>query len=240
MRATTVGWLAVPVAVLAGVGPASAQWLSGVKAEGDVEAGARVFIVEPSDSRRAKFEEYRDIPEGLFLERFRLRLFTDDEGYSVELDGSKWGQEDQEFGLRVGRLGLWQFGFDWDQTPHLFSTSAQMLAVQQPRGVFTLPSPRPLLPTYNSAPGLDEIGVRWDTARTFLAVTPTPNLDLLAEYMRIHKAGDRPFSVAYGSPGNNFLEVVQPIDQTITDIRFKATLAYERWQLQAAYTFSLF
>jgi MtrB/PioB family decaheme-associated outer membrane protein len=240
MRATLGRWLAAAVAVVAVASPASAETIFGMKTDGEVETGARFFFVEPTDSRRGKFEEYRDIPEGLFLDRFRLRLFTPEEDYSVQLDGSKWGQEDQEFGLRAGRLGLWEFGFEWDQMRHIFSTTSQMLAVQQPKGVFTLPSPRPLLPTYNSAPGLDEISVRWDTARINLMFTPTPNLEFRAEYMRIDKHGDRPFSVAYGVPDNNFMEIAAPIDETVHDFRLKATLAYDRWQLQAAYTFSMY
>src|SRR5262245_9611113 len=240
MRATTIGWLAAAVAVVAGVGPAPAQVSPGMKAEGEMEAGARFFFEEPTDSRRGKFEEYRDIPEGMFLDRFRLRLFTPEEDYSVQLDGSKWGQEDQEFGLSAGRLGLWDFRFEWDQMRHIFSTTSQQLAVEGPKGVFTLPTPRPLLPTYNSAPGLDEISVRWDTARMKLMFTPTPNLELRAEYTRIDKHGDRPFSMAYGSPGNNFMEFAAPIDETVHDFRLKGTLAYDRWQLQAAYTFSMY
>jgi MtrB/PioB family decaheme-associated outer membrane protein len=240
MRATLGRWLAAAVAVLAIAGTASAEMIAGIKADGEVEAGARFFFEEPTDSRRGKFEEYRDIPEGLFLDRFRLRLFTPEEDYSVQLDGSKWGQQDQEFGLRGGRLGLWEFGFEWDQMRHIFSTTSQQLAVEQPKGVFTLPTPRPLLPTYNSAPGLDEISVRWDTARINLMFTPTPNLEFRADYTRIDKHGDRPFSMAYGNSANNFMEFAAPIDETVHDFRLKGTLAYDRWQLQAAYTFSMY
>lgn len=240
-RLSLVPAVTVLAVTLLAVYPASAQFqIGGMNAEGEVVAGVRGFLVEPSDSRKGKFEEYRDIPDGVFLDRFHLRLFTPDERYDLELDGSKWGQEDQEFGLRLGRLGLWQFGFEWDQTPHVYSTTARWQAGEPTRGVFTLPTPRPLLPTYNSAPGLDEISVRWDTARMFFAVTPSPELDLRAEYTRINKEGNRPFGMAMGSPGNNFFEILEPINHTIHDVRLKATLAYERWQVQASYAFSMF
>src|SRR5262245_63888 len=149
MRAMLGKWLAAAVAVVAVASPAFAEVIAGMKADGDIEAGGRYFFVEPTDSRRGKFEEYRDIPQGLFLDRFRLRLFTPEEDYSVQLDGSKWGQEDQEFGLRGGRLGLWDFGFEWDQMRHVFSTTSQQLATERQKGIFVLPTPRPLLPTYN-------------------------------------------------------------------------------------------
>src|SRR6266540_298444 len=242
MSATRTAVLVVVIAVAVGVAPhASAQVpFGGFNLEGDVEAGARFFIVEPSKSRKAKFEEYRDLPGGPFLADLRLRLFRPDESYSVEFDGSKWGQEDQEFRLAAGRLGLWRFGFEWDQTPHILSTNARLRARETSRGVFTLTTPRPPLANHNAAPELDEIGVRWDTARIFVQVTPTPDLDLRAEYTRIRKDGDKPFGMAFGSPGNNFYEILQPIEQTIHDLRLKATFARERWQVQVGYTLSVF
>lgn len=228
--------------------PAAAQIpVGGFQLEGDIEAGGRLFIDEPAGKQKAKLEEYRDMTPGLLLERLNLRLFRPDESYSVEFAGSKWGYEDQEFSLRAGRLGLWEFGFDWDQTPHVFSTNAQMRATEAARGVFTLP-PRPSATTlstaertaYNTAPDLGEIGVRWDTARMFFALTPTPGLDLKLEYKRIDKDGDRPISLATSTPGGQFVESLEPIEQTIHEVRLRAGYATERWQLQFGYIFSLF
>jgi MtrB/PioB family decaheme-associated outer membrane protein len=221
---------------------ARGQWKlgGGLNLEGEVEAGVRLLPDEPSDSRRGKFEEYRDITEGLFLPNLRLRLFTEDERYWAELGGSKWGQEDQEFSLEGGRLGLWEAGFSWDQIPHIYSTTARLLATESAPGVLTLPTPRPNLFAHNTADRLDEVSQRWDTARVFFTLTPTPDLDLHVQWTRIKKDGDRPFGVAMSSPGGNFYEVLEPIDQTIHELRLAATLAREQWQIQGAYTFSLF
>jgi hypothetical protein len=38
-------------------------------------------------NEQAKFQEYRDIQEGLFFESLRLRLRTDDEKHFIELGG---------------------------------------------------------------------------------------------------------------------------------------------------------
>ena len=56
----------------------------------------------------------------------------------------------------------------------------------------------------------------------------------------IRKTGDRPLSMAFGSPGNNFVEFIQPIDQTIHDFRLQASYAGEGWQVQGSYTLSIF
>ena len=169
-------------------------------------------VGQPLLHQRAREEparEVRGVPglPGLAvpLADLELRIFRPDESYSATIAGSKWGQTDQEYSLRGGRLGLWEFGFDWDQMPHVYSTNAQFLATEVSRGVYALPTPRPPLATYNAAPTLDEIAQRWDQMRTFFRVTPTPDLDLNAEYTRIRKTGDRPFSMAFGSPGEQLL-----------------------------------
>ena len=227
--------------VLGMAATASAQQeIGGLRLEGEAEAGVRFFLEEPSKTRSSKFLEYRDINEGLFLQGLRLRLFTPDEKYSAEFGGRQWGLQDQEFYLRTERLGKWEFGFDWDQIRHIFSTNARMLSTETARGVFSLPTPRPALALYNNGRELDEISVRWDTAHIFLRLTPTEDFDLTIEGTRIRKDGDRPMGMAFGSPGNNFLEVLQPIEQTIYEGRLRGTLARERWQLQFGYTLSLF
>jgi MtrB/PioB family decaheme-associated outer membrane protein len=226
--------LALGLPSLAGAQPLP----GGFTLEGVVETGWRFYLVEPSASRKAKLEEYRDLSEGPLLQDLQLRLSRDH--HTVELESARWGRDDQEFALRVGRLGNWQLGFEWEQTPHVYSTTGRLLATEGPRGVFTLPTPRPALSDHNSAPRLDEIGLRWDTARLFGRWTPTPDLELTAEYTRTHKDGERPFSLGFGTSGNNFYEVLEPVRQTVHDVQLRAVLATERWQLQAGYGLSVF
>lgn len=242
MNAVRSVWLAVTALLLTGaLGVASAQTqLGGMNLEGEIEAGGRYFIQKPSMKERQKFEEYRDIPDGPFLQTLQLRLFRPDESYSVEAFGTKWGQQDQTFSFNVGRIGKWEFGFEWDQTPHIFSTDARMRAIETRRGVFTLPTARPPLATYNDAPPLHEIGVRWDKGHVSYKFHLTPDLELVAEYTRTHKDGDRPMGMAFSSPGGNFMEVLQPIEHTIHDFRLRGSYATPLWQLQVGYVFSAF
>jgi MtrB/PioB family decaheme-associated outer membrane protein len=237
--------------VLAAAGPASAQTappaetappieIGGFRLEGYGEAGVRFFGERPTQKESAKFEEYRDINQGLYLQGLWLRFFTPDEKYSGEISGRQWGLQDQEYHLSFERLGLWQAGFDWDQMRHVFSTSAQTLLNETSRGVFVLPNPRPPLSAYNTGGGIDEISVRWDTAHMFFKFNLSENADLFAEYTRTHKDGEKPFGMAFGSPGGNALEVLQPIEQTIHDFRLRGTWVTDRWQLQAGYTMSIF
>jgi MtrB/PioB family decaheme-associated outer membrane protein len=226
----------------AGSVPAQTQF-GGVNVEGSVEAGVRGYLTDdPKNKERGKFEEYRDMSAGPMLQQLQLKFFTPDGGYTGEILGSKWGREDQEFSLRAGRTGLWQFQFDWDQLPHLFSTTSRTLLHEVSRGVWVAPVIGSLSDFNGQATSreLHDVSVRWDTARLRFTLTPTPDLELNAQYTRIRKEGDRPFGMSFGSPGNNFLELLEPIEQTVHDFRLGGTLAREKWQLQFGYTLSVF
>src|SRR5262249_22002718 len=236
--AAVVGALALSAAV--GMGVASAQTsLFGMQIDGVVELGGRVYIAEPAPQNRAKLEEYRDLDQQPFG-AFGVRLFRPDESLAIDMGGSKIGQDDQEFFLGAGKPGLWRFDFDWNQIPHVYSTDGRLLAIERSPGVFTLPSPRPNLNLYNAAPRLDEIKQQWDIGGFDFTLTPTPDIDILLKYTRIKKDGAIPLGVPFGSPGNNFFEVLQRIDQAIHDFRATASWVGEGWQLQLAYALSVF
>jgi MtrB/PioB family decaheme-associated outer membrane protein len=219
--------------------PAGAETqLFGFNLQGELELGGRIFIERPPSEQRSIFEQYRDLPEAPFG-AFRFRLSRPDESYSLDLGGYNIGQRDQTYFLSTGRVGLWGFDFEWDQIPHTLSTDARSLETETSTGVLTLPSPRPPLAAYNAAP-FQDVRTQWDVARFSITLTPTLDLDLKADYTLIRKTGDRPLSAAFGSPGNNFVEFIQPIDQTIHDFRLQASYAGEGWQLQGSYTLSIF
>ena len=147
MRTTRTAWLALTVlAVLVAPGVSSAQTaentsppieVGGFRLEGYGEAGVRFFGERPTQKESAKFEEYRDINQGLYLQGLWLRFFTPDEKYSGVISGRQWGLQDQEYHLSFERTGRWEAGFDWDQMRHIFSTSAQTLLneIDLPRGL---------------------------------------------------------------------------------------------------------
>src|SRR5262249_23224511 len=224
--------IALVLYVVAAAGVASAQTqLGGWNLEGEAEFGGRWYLDRPPQSSRAKLEEYRDLTPGPVLFGLNLRLLRPDQSIYGQLPRPHRRYSDPSHYLSVGSLGTWQFDFLWDQTPHIISTNARLLATEQQRGVFVLPTPRPALPLHNSAPDLDEISVRWDKAAMRFAYALSPNLDLTAEYTRIRKEGDKPMGMAFGSPGANFYEVLQPIEQTVHDFRLRGTYADPRYQL---------
>ena len=246
MKAIAIARLAVAALLLlawaktARAGAADDLMLGGFSLSGEVEAGVREYIERPPESRRGKFEEYRDMRPGLFLNYLRLSLQKPDGTYGMDLNGTRWGFDDQRYEYNVGRLGLWELFLEWDQIPHVYSTTARWLATETGRGIFTLPSVRPPLNAHNSAPSLDEISMRTDRGLIGLKLTPTPDVELTTSYQVIRREGNRDFSMAFGSPGNNFYGILEPIDQTIHDFRVGVAIAREQWQAQLGYAFSYF
>ena len=252
-----------------GVGSAQTQTktqLFGWNLEGEVESGLRGLPQNPNGDRTpgladGKFEEYRDINgvtagTGLFLENLRLRLFRPDEAYSIEMAGKDWGLHTQEFHLMGERLGQWQAGFDWDQMRHVYSTDSQTLLKVFGDNTFIVrgsPGGRPPAAAWNDGLGWScsqpsknnsdcdgQISQQWFTGRLFFNISPTDNTNFSAELTRIFKDGQRPFGMAFGSPGGNFLELVQPISQTIYEFRTRGSYITQMFQLQGGYTLSVF
>ena len=221
---------------------AQTQVGGGFTLDGEVRSGIQFFINEPSDKASAKFDEYRDVHNGLFLESLYLRLKSPGGIYSGTLEGSKWGRTDQEYGLGLERLGLWYARFEWDQTPHVYSRdTARLLAQDIGRNVFVLSTPRPSpLTLYNGGQTLDQVGVLWQTGRLSFMLTPTPEWELKAEYTRIHKEGTRAIGISYQTPMNNFADFLEPVNQLIHDLRLGGTYAAEKWQVRFGYAFSMF
>src|ERR1041384_4225872 len=70
---------------------------------------------------KAKFEEYRDIPETVIVPQLQLIIGGKKEDYYLNFNATEVGRHDQGYNLRVGRYGLVDLEFSWDQIPHIFS-----------------------------------------------------------------------------------------------------------------------
>ena len=226
---------------LAGSGGAGAEDILGLNWSGDLELGGRVFIERPPAQDRAKFEEYRDLPESAFGPYLRLRGDSKDDFYTVEIFGENIGQTDQKFQLHSYGVGKFNFLFLWDQIPHIFCTNCRTLYVENPQATFSLPTPRPSpLSVWNSAPLIDEVGFRTDVAAVAVGFTPTPAWDIGLGGSAMFKHGDRPSGLAFGTPGNNAAEVAAPVEETTYGAHFNLGFAGKGYQLQFGYDFSLY
>jgi MtrB/PioB family decaheme-associated outer membrane protein len=212
----------------------------GGTAYGDIELGARLFLKRPAATELARFEEYRDLREGLIVPALRGWFDTDDGRGRIELLARYPGQDDENLLLRVQRLGSFTLELERDRTPHVFTTNGRLLGTFAERGVLTLPSPRPAPAAYDAAPFLPAVSTQWKQDRAALRFAPSASLSSFVQYSRTEKRGDRPMGMAFGSPGANHREILEPIEHTVQSVRIAPALRRARYQLQATYDYSSF
>lgn len=217
---------------------------------GNLELGGRTFPDRPARSDRGKFEEYRDIPRGLFLEDLRFSLGSNEGTHVSEFRARRIGQRDQRFLVRSSTPGRYEFEFVWDQIPHVFSNTARTLYQETGRGVLVLDDA--IQSAVQAAPNQTAIGallsgflaqahdvdlaIRVDRAPVLFRLTPTPDWEIRADYTRTRKDGERPIGALTGYSN----EVPEPIAQSAHDLRLTTELARQKWQLQFSYNPSLF
>ncbi len=205
------------------------------------ELGERAFIIEPPALALAKLDEYKAVPTGPVLLKLLLGYTAADSITVFQLNGTDLGQRDQALRLRGNSPGLYDVQVRWDRIPHTFSTNARSFGSETSPGVYVLPNPRPDTAAWNnSAPYLAPVRTLWNAVRAAAAFTPSPHWDLRTEYTDISKTGGRPMGMAMGSPGNNLREIVEPIDQTMQDIKFTQGYSNQRFQVLGTYDLSLF
>ena len=72
----------------------------------------------------AKYYEYSDVRPGRIRQCLAVRPAPSDGLYQFDLGGKNIGYKDQSYWLDCSKAGQHYFNFGWDQTPHLYSTSA--------------------------------------------------------------------------------------------------------------------
>lgn len=206
------------------------------------------------DSESAKFNEYRDLREGVFLPS--LRLSAGSGSTQLQLSARNAGRDDQQFDLRVANAGTWSGALSWSQLPHRLSNNAFSPYSNAGNGLYTVPAVVGILTTTASGKylasdaaindqkianylaanlhPLDEIGTQRNRGSLALVYQPVASTELAFSYMQESKEGDR---VSFGTLGDRpprtlNVELPEPIDFDQRDLRFQAGYATQRYQLQ--------
>ena len=109
------------------------------KVEGEIVFGPEYFA--DTDNRdSAKFEEYRDVPNGFVIERFDF-LWRPTERSYLEINLRDVSQRDQRLDVEFGRYDLWRGTIHWEENPRLWTDQAFQLFAQTGPNVFTLVDP---------------------------------------------------------------------------------------------------
>jgi len=91
---------------------------------GEVNAGFQQTIV---DGESAKFEEYRDVEQGILLNDLRLKVDGVTTPYYLDIRIKDLVQDDEFYGVKGGSHGKYNFGLYYDAIPHNFSHGRLLL-----------------------------------------------------------------------------------------------------------------
>jgi MtrB/PioB family decaheme-associated outer membrane protein len=202
----------------------------------------------------SRFEEYRDIPESIIVPQLQLMIGGKKEDYYLYADSYKTGLNDQSYTLRVGRYGLLDMEFQWDQIPHWFDAKFARTPYSERDGVFTLSSkPTATTATTNcdTSPTCQWLNTNAQPinlslyngiARFKVRYTPQPGWAFTAGYWQNHNVGSRAFGTLFGSsPGSfNITELAEPIDYQTYNIELGGEYAGNGWSVGLKYNGSIF
>jgi MtrB/PioB family decaheme-associated outer membrane protein len=213
---------------------------------GFVEVGGRDFLNDPQSNGQtavytnknlptptvlltgqkslAKYYEYSDIRPGPFA-NFALATGSRDGLYEIDFGGKNVGYRDQSYYLDLSKAGQQYLDLGWDQTPHLYSTSAQTPWLGVGSNALTLPAgcaskTNATAAVVTSAPCLQpttDVGIRRDTASLEYRWTPTDAWDVNADLSNMHRSGTQVDGVVGMGPagfpfGPN--QVIKPVSDT--------------------------
>ena len=181
--------------------------------------------------REAKFEEFRDIPNGPFLEEFVLLDSLRSGRFA--LFGQDALQNDQATTL-LYRRSRWTAGIEYDRTPHNYSFITRTPFAEIAPGVLVVPdslqrtiqeNPNAATATLSdllrSSPQF-ALGFRTDHSRARVKSRLGHGVQLDVIGNRRQRQGTKAYGFSFGF--NNALEVTEPIDQTM--VQGEARLSY--------------
>jgi MtrB/PioB family decaheme-associated outer membrane protein len=179
---------------------------------GEIEFGVRGFTSAPprngsgaynsnvwqQGGNLASYYEYSDIAPDAFGGG-HLATGTNDGLYQVDLWANNIGYEDQSYLLTLSKIGEQYLTFEWDQTPHLYSTTAQTPFVGVGSTNLTVPS------QVTAAQGLGalplrqtDVGIQRNTASVTYRWTPTEAWDFHVDYSHLSRDGTLPYGGVIG------------------------------------------
>lgn len=95
-----------------------------VAISGEVNAGVQQTKL---DGANGKFQEYRDIEEGVVLNDVRVKINGAGTPYYLDLKAKDVSQDDESYAVKGGVHGKYNFGLFYDKTPHNFSEGRLLL-----------------------------------------------------------------------------------------------------------------
>ena len=197
------------------------------------------------DGDPARYQRYQDQRDGLLFSNFRYSVAKPDGTWDFHARAENVGYRDQEFMGSFSRIGKLSLTGSWQQIPQFYSVDtmtpytgtggtlvlddATQLAIQNAQA--NLNAYIPLAPAF-------ELHERRDIGRVDVVATPTPNLDVTANFTTQKHSGELPWGASFGF--SNDVEVALPYDSRANDFTIGTEWTNTRNMLRVAYTGSWF
>ena len=203
--------------------------------------GGRVSSI---DGDPARFQRYQDVRDGLLFSGFRYAFAQPDGNYTFDARANNVGWRDQEYFGSYSRVGKLSLTGSFQQIPQFYSVDtatpytgtdgtlvlddAAQRAAQGGAGLSPYP---PISPKF-------ELQERRDIGRVDVKATPTPTLDVTANFTTQKHGGELPWGASFGF--SNDVELPLPYDSRANDFTLGTEWANKKSMLRVAYSGSWF
>jgi MtrB/PioB family decaheme-associated outer membrane protein len=208
---------------------------------GSVDFGVRVNTI---DGDPARFQEFRDLRDGAFIDT--LRYARDGGTWQFSAAADNVGYRDQRYKAQVDRFGTFRASFEWNQIPWFHSVDTRTPWTEESEGVFRLPDAlqASLQGQAASVPLVMQIAqqfetrVRRDIADLRLQYTTGLNTDWGVNVRSTRRTGSQPWGAGFAFALTT--EQPLPIDQRTNEVNTGVEWANSRAMARLAYDGSFY
>lgn len=223
-------------AVAAPAAPPSSPW------SGTIDFGVRGTDLKGDGAR---YERYRDLGNGLFLEDARAK--RDKDNWVMELGAEHAGRRDQRYTgsvVRPGKLKAWVL---WDQIPMLLSRTTRTLFSGVGTGVLSIDDalqaqvqaqPSALANVFGQSSSVFETRTRRHIGEGGFEYLASNTVTVKANVRHTNREGVIPFGGSFGH--SSLVEIPAPTQHDLTELEAGAEYSRAPVLLRAGYTGSWF
>jgi MtrB/PioB family decaheme-associated outer membrane protein len=186
-----------------------------------IDFGVRATAFD-TGSDRARFQRFRDVRDGLTLDRFRFSKATD--VYLLDLQADHLGYRDQRLFGSYNNYGRVKASFEWNQTPLFYSRDTRTLYSSSAPGVLTLPdslqsalqNKTGTLTALIGGAGAFDLRSQRDEAKFNLVYSANRFVDVTFDLRNLDRNGSQAYGAGFGF--SNAIELAVPIDTRTTEL----------------------
>jgi MtrB/PioB family decaheme-associated outer membrane protein len=209
---------------------------------GQVDFGFRATSYSDG-SDEARYQRYRDLRNGAFIENFRWGANDDHALWDVR--ATHVGYRDQQYAANYNKFGKLKASFEVNQIPLFMSDVTRTAYTTTSPGVVSLgglpaqvQSGAATSAIYDASATAFDLQLKRTITDFRIAYSLSEHLDLTAAFKNTNKSGEQPWAGTFGF--SDAVELAVPVDTRTTDLGVAAEWTGERGQARVGYDGSFF